>query len=776
MQRLKSSGELFRVKQQMDRDQYLECFVHSQTLYSARPSVFSNMQRMIYLLPLLVFSLFLGQQSQANVAFNNTSASSPVATDFGKKSLLDNAKIDSNSAIKSIGSPQKFIPADQAFKVLGEAKDGKLFLDFQVTPGYYLYQRRFAFTPESGSVKFQEASFNHPAQIKDDPEFGKVPVFHDDVSVTVPYTGSGKVVVRWQGCADAGLCYPPQDHEFTLPAAAINIPAPSSTAFSSNSLPLGAPILPAVNGGSGSKANPDVPLIEGRPDIRTNIEKSAGVQSILIPLPTPNSTSDTYAGVQSIASLAALRATKQQDNVDRDPVTSPVSVVAPTLPEPTTASAVAPTVGPTVAPTPVSQEETDPFGLSQHPLTALALLFVAGLGLAFTPCVLPMLPIVANLVARQHRRSMKHGLLLSGAYAVGIACCYAVLGAAIATFGQQFNLLGWLQNPVILIGFAIVFVVLALASFDVFTLRLPHSISTKLDSFGQREHSRFEWLKQGSVLGSWLTGFVSALVVSPCVSAPLAGVLLSVSTVGNPVLGAAALFMLGLGLGVPLMILGATEGRFLPKAGDWLNWVRQGFGLLLLGVALVLINRVYDNSYVLFLWAAVSMAFAVWFWRWAGRGRFIAQVFGVVVFAWGLIQLAGVAAGQSDPWHPLAGLKKQNAQVVAAQSTPVIHSLSELAVMQQKNPRLLVDLTADWCVSCRIMERELFSGQDIKGLSNWTRVKLDVTESNENSKAVLKSLNLFGPPVLIFYRDGQEIKRVVGETKQDELTEVLEKL
>jgi len=334
-------------------------------------------------------------------------------------------------------------------------------------------------------------------------------------------------------------------------------------------------------------------------------------------------------------------------------------VVAPTLPEPTTASAVTPTVGPTVAPTPVSQEETDPFGLSQHPLTALALLFVAGLGLAFTPCVLPMLPIVANLVARQHRRSMKHGLLLSGAYAVGIACCYAVLGAAIATFGQQFNLLGWLQNPVILIGFAIVFVVLALASFDVFTLRLPHSISNKLDSFGQREHSRFEWLKQGSVLGSWLTGFVSALVVSPCVSAPLAGVLLSVSTVGNPVLGAAALFMLGLGLGVPLMILGATEGRFLPKAGDWLNWVRQGFGLLLLGVALVLINRVYDNSYVLFLWAAVSMAFAVWFWRWAGRGRFIAQVFGVVVFAWGLIQLAGVAAGQSDPWHPLAGLKKQ---------------------------------------------------------------------------------------------------------------------
>jgi thiol:disulfide interchange protein DsbD len=144
-----------------------------------------------------------------------------------------------------------------------------------------------------------------------------------------------------------------------------------------------------------------------------------------------------------------------------------------------------------------------------------------------------------------------------------------------------------------------------------------------------------------------------------------------------------------------------------------------------------------------------------------------------VIAGWGLVQLAGVAAGQTDPWHPLAGLKKQPHTV---QTVLEIHSLNELATLQQQHPQLLVDVTADWCVSCRIMERELFSGQDIKGLSGWTRIKLDVTNSDKNSKDVLKKLNLFGPPALIFYKQGQEAGRVVGETKADELAQALTKL
>lgn len=713
-------------------------------------------------------SALANSTSNTSGTFNNTSPN----TDFDKKTLLGGIKFDSINEFRNANSSSKFIPADQAFKLVGEAKDNKLVLDFQVTSGYYLYQRKFAYYSSNPNVKFQDAIFSRSAQIKDDPEFGKVPVYHDDVSITVPYSGSGKVTVRWQGCAEAGLCYPPQEREFNLPSASTGIGSSSATQAGSQSV-IDTVVAPASTA-TVSKATPPIPVVDGRPDIRTKIEKSAGVQSILLPLPIPNDVSGYRF------QIAPAHKQVQKNTLANDFIPSSIDLVEP-VDDPganlidqnrLVSQEIAP-ISSIAEPSPLTKNlNTDPFGLGRHPLTAFALLFLAGLGLVFTPCVLPMMPIVANLVARQHRRSMAHGLLLSGAYAVGIASCYAVLGAVIAKFGQQFNLLGWLQNPVVLIVFALVFVILALANFEVFTLRLPHGLQSKIHAFDQRE-GRATWLKQGSVVGSWLTGFVSALVVSPCVSAPLAGVLLSVSTVGSPLLGAIALFMLGLGLGVPLMILGATEGRFLPKAGEWLNWVRQGFGLLLLGVALILLNRAFDNSLMLLLWAVLSMASAVWFWRWAGRGRYVTQVCAVVIAGWGLVQLAGVAAGQTDPWHPLAGLKKQP---LAVQSAPEIHSLAELAIWQQQHPQLLVDVTADWCVSCRIMERELFSGQDIKGLSGWTRVKLDVTNSDENSKEVLKELNLFGPPALIFYKQGQEAGRVVGETKVAGLAQALAKL
>ncbi len=731
--------------------------------------VFRRVLSMLVMLCVLVMTDAALANSLNNGAANNTAPSN----DFDKKTLFGGGiKFEGMGEFRSSNAPAKFIPADQAFKLVGETKDNnKLILDFQVTSGYYLYQRKFAYYSSNTSVKFQEAIYSRTAQIKDDPEFGKVPVYHDDVSITVPYSGGGKVTVRWQGCADAGLCYPPQEREFNLP---------SSTAGSAATNGAQATLTadPAANAANqiSTKAPPQIPIVDGRPDIRTKIEKSAGVQSILLPLPIP---SEVSAYGFQIAPLTNKQA--QQNAIDKTFIPAPAQNVAPVNRDLSvsveSSSLVAQPLSPasqsTVRTSSTQTLSNDPFGLGRHPFTAFALLFLAGLGLAFTPCVLPMLPIVANLVARQHRRSMAHGLLLSGAYVVGVASCYAVLGAVIAQFGQQFNLLGWLQNPVVLIVFALIFVILALANFDVFTLRLPQSLQSKIHAFGQRDDGRAAWLRQGSVVGSWLTGFVSALVVSPCVSAPLAGVLLSVSTVGSPVLGAIALFMLGLGLGVPLMILGATEGRFLPKAGEWLNWVRQGFGLLLLGVALILLNRAFDNSFILLLWATLSMACAVWFWRWVGRGRFLTQVFAVVIAGWGLVQLAGVAAGQSDPWHPLAGLQKQP---LAVQKTPEIHSLAELSVWQQQHPQLLVDVTADWCVSCRIMERELFSGQDIKGLAGWTRIKLDVTNSDENSKNVLKKLNLFGPPALIFYKQGQEAGRVVGEVKADELAQALAKL
>lgn len=606
----------------------------------------------------------------------------------------------------------KFLPADQAFLLNTRQEGGLLHLSFGVTAGYYLYQARFQFQPAAG-LTVDAPQYSHPPIEEDDPEFGKVKVFDQDVTVSVPVTGQGELVVRYQGCAKAGLCYPPQEQRVMVrPQASVVTPSVADVAH----------------------------------DPRTRLERQAGVQSIRIPLPVP------------LATIEQAQAEQLSTLPSRQGVVLPVSEVLP----PQTSPAI-----PAVVPL---QVDTDPFHLAQHPLTALFLLFMAGLALAFTPCVLPMLPIVANLVARQHRRSAWHGLMLSAAYALGVASSYALLGVLVAMFGRQFNVVGGLQQPSVLIGFAALFALLALNTFDVLPLRLPSFVSQamgRLGRLGQGEH------QAGRVLGSWMTGFFSALVVSPCVSAPLTGVLLSVSTVGDPLLGAAALFMLGLGLSTPLMILGATEGRLLPQSGDWMHWVRQGFGLLLLGVSLVLLGRVFDSSWMLVAWSVLVMLLAAWMWQRAGKGRWVSQAVALVLALWSAILLVGAAQGQQDPWRPLLPTTTQPSVGMSQPAIQVIHQVAELQALQQRTPRLLVDVTADWCVSCQIMERDLFGSQQVAELSGWTRVKLDVTTTDVHSQAALSHLQLFGPPALLFYVQGQAVGRLVGETSAPELQHTL---
>ena len=428
---------------------------------TVRSEFCSDIAQYVFLM-VMMCALLMTDSALANPASNNNAATNTLpANDFDKKTLLGGIKFDGINEFRNSNAPSKFIPADQAFKLVGDTKDNnKLILDFQVTSGYYLYQRKFAYYSSNPTVKFQDAIFSRSAQIKDDPDFGKVPVYHDDVSITVPYSGSGKVTVHWQGCADAGLCYPPQEREFNLPPSTAGVTSTQAQVISPSAVDT------TTTNPNAAKATPVIPNIDGRPDIRTKIEKSAGVQSILLPLPIPNEVggyglqiapTNTKQAPQSVIEKTFIP-TSAHGAVPANEGSS-VEFESNTLVSQPLASASTLAI-----PAPKTQPlNTDPFGLGRHPFTAFALLFLAGLGLVFTPCVLPMLPIVANLVARQHRRSMAHGLLLSGAYAVGVASCYAVLGAVIATFGQQFNLLGWLQNPVVLIGFALVFVVLALA-------------------------------------------------------------------------------------------------------------------------------------------------------------------------------------------------------------------------------------------------------------------------------------------------------------------------
>ena len=426
--------------------------------------------------------------------------------------------------------------------------------------------------------------------------------------------------------------------------------------------------------------------------------------------------------------------------------------------------------------------DSDPFGLASHPWLALGLLFLAGLGLAFTPCVLPMLPIVANIVARQQNPTVKKGVVLTTSYAIGVSIAYGILGAVIAVFGESLGIIGWLQNPIILISFAVIFVLLALYMLEVFTIRLPHFISSKMQGLSQAGDS-----KLGSAGGSLAAGFLSALVVSPCVSAPLFGALLAVSTIGNPLLGFAALFMLGFGLSAPLILIGATQGSIMPKAGEWMNWVKQGFALLLFAVALLLIERVFISPLMLLVWALWFMVVATWAWSWLGKARMLTQALGLIAGIWAATLVIGAALGNNDSLHPLESLsaapmlgqsangQKSGLNNVSSNSDEHITTLAELDAITAANPKVLVDLTADWCIECRIMDKNLFTNRPVQ-MQDWQLVRLDITETTADSKAILARYQLFGPPTLLYYQDGQLVQKQVGEIGRKEFEQTLTEL
>ncbi|HEX5278026.1 MAG TPA: protein-disulfide reductase DsbD [Fluviicoccus sp.] len=580
--------------------------------------------------------------------------------------------------VSSAGAARDFLPAEQAFRLTANPQGDHLALQFTVTPGYYLYKDRFRFKVASGNVILGEARFNHAPEWKDDAEFGRVLVYHGDVLVSLQVSGQGEIQIGWQGCADAGLCYPPQSQLVPVSAAART------------------------------------------PDIRIT------PKDVAIPIPT-------------------IVPTITYDLTDETAVTD--------APETVNEAARA-----------VSPPASDTFNLSDRPLLALLTLWLLGLGLAFTPCVLPMLPILAGIVARQHAGNARQGFLLALAYGIGVAISYGSIGGMVALFGAQANLALWLQHPVVLAVFSLLFAVLALASFDVFHLQLPSGLQHALDAMSRKG-------KAGSYAGTVVIGFFSALVVSPCVSAPLAGVLLTVSAIGEPLTGFAALFALGTGLSTPLMVLGASEGRFLPKSGLWMHRVKQAFGVMLLGVSITLLNRMLPGPASLFLWAVLSAGTAFWLNLWGGKWRVLWRTLAWTGLIWSAALLAGAASGGSNPLQPLEHLGRGEAAPAAAGNEfRTIRGSLELDALLEESRRtgrpLLLDFYADWCVSCKIMDREIFGQAAVQQkLGNWLLVRADITENTPASRQLLERFRLFGPPAILFFHLGVEMPeaRIVGE-------------
>lgn len=547
----------------------------------------------------------------------------------------------------------EFLSVDEAFVLSHEVIDGDtLQLRWVMPDGYYLYRHRLGFETREGSpVLLGEARIPEGKHKVDEFE-GDVEVYYHELVVTVPLMGDitgQEIGVRYQGCADAGLCYPPEIRWLPLT---------------------------------------DVPVGTAAPPVTE----------------------------------AAVAATEDQEFVEL---------------------------------------------LEQSGLwSILALFLVAGIGLAFTPCVLPMVPILSSIIVGEGANlSRRRAFTLSLAYVLGMAVTYALIGTLVGFFGAELNLQAKLQSPPVLIFFAIVFVLLSLAMFGFYELALPAGLQDRLQRLSPNQAG-------GKHISVVVMGAVSSLVVSPCVSAPLAGALVFISQTGDAMLGGSALLALGLGMGVPLLVVGAGGGQLLPRAGEWMNAVKAVFGVLLLGVAVWLIERLVPAPVTLALWAVLLIGSGVylggldmtarqgWGQAWKALG-FIAIVYGVLL-------LIGSASGAVNPFRPLAALSMGSSGVKAeTMNTESWRPISNLAELDREiggsAGRLVVlDLYADWCISCKIMERSVFPTPEVAPLlARFHMTRVDLTANTEEHQALLAKFGLFGPPSLVFFDSaGQELAAV----------------
>jgi len=404
----------------------------------------------------------------------------------------------------------------------------------------------------------------------------------------------------------------------------------------------------------------------------------------------------------------------------------------------------------------------------------LASFFGAGLLLAFTPCVLPMVPILSGIIAGSGENvSTRRSFMLSVSYVLGMAFTYTAAGIAAGAIGQGFNLQATFNQPWIVVIFSLLFVVLAASMLGLFTIEMPGFIQERLSSKSNEQQA-------GTYVGVGVMGALSALIVSACVAPPLIAALTVISQTGDVVRGGLALFVMSIGMGTPLLLVGASAGKLLPKAGAWMDVVKNLFGVLFLAVAAWMLGRIVPGWLGMIFWAVPALILAWVLWRARAKstgGRAVARVAAAAAGVYGVALLAGAALGATNPLAPIPQLAGQQQHLEFKRIKTVADLEREVAAASQAGRSVMLDFYADWCVSCKEMEHNTFTEPEVqKALANTTLLQADVTVNDDADRALLQHFGIFGPPTIAFYgADGTERRnfRVVGFMKAAEFADVV---
>ena len=725
-----------------------------------------------------------------------------------------------------VAQAEEFLDPEVAFKFSARAVDANtLEARWQIADGYYMYRDKFQFEVEGAKLVAPKL----PAgKIKEDEFFGKVETYRNDVRIALPIeraAGATSVTLKTvsQGCADAGLCYTPQDTSVsiklpTLVAAVAATPAQAAPASSAASaleglrslvgdsgmpklLPPDEAFLVAAAMADAQTVKLDYTLTPDtylyRDKLAYVVKSPADVKVASAAIPAGEIKEDPTFGRTEVyhqnfsVSLTLSRALAAGERLVLEAGWQGCNEVVGVCYPPSTREFALVSGGGALAATavtasgdapaePASESDTSRIervlkGGSFWPV--ILTFFGLGLLLALTPCVFPMIPILSGIIAGQKKDLTKmSGFLLSLAYVLGMALTYAIAGVAAALSGTLLS--NALQNPVALGIGAAIFVLLALSMFGFFEIQLPSFIQSKFSDASNK-------MKGGNFVGVFFMGALSAVILGPCVAPPLAAALAFIAQTGNTTLGGVALFVLALGMGVPLLLVGLSAGALLPKAGGWMNAVKYFFGVMMLAIAIYLISPVIPSWVGMLLWALLLIASAIylhaldplpahatgWSRLWKGLG--------VVLLIGGLAILLGMLAGSRNLLQPLDVFKGGAGGVAMAAEQKglafekvkdVAELDARLAAAKVDGKAVMLDFYADWCVSCKEMEAFTFSDPKVQArLANVVLLKADVTANTGADKALLKRFNLFGPPGLIFWTAAgvQSDYKVIGFEKTD---------